>query len=74
MVTMRSTTHAHAEGDDASRTDREKKRQANKNNASGKIIWIEKVTKRARCARCAKVGVVYGYIKQERGGTQRKQK
>ena len=47
------------------------KRQANKSNASGKIIWIEKET---RSARCAKVDVEYGHIKQERGGTQRKQK
>ena len=47
------------------------KRQANKSNVSGKIIWIEKVT---RSARCAKVDVAYDHIKQERGGIQRKQK
>ena len=47
------------------------KSQANKNNVSGKIIGIEKVT---RSARCAKVDVAYGHIKQERGGISRKQK
>lgn len=69
MAAMRSTSHAHAEGDDTSRTDREK--QANKNNVSGKIIWIEYVT---RSARCAKADIAYGHIKQERGGIPGKQK
>ena len=32
--------------------------------------WIEKVTRRARCA---KVDVVYGHINQERDGIPRKQ-
>lgn len=43
MATMRSTRHAHAEGDDASRTDREvdvNERQANKEQ----YVW-KKVTK-----------------------------
>lgn len=70
MATMRSTTHAHADGDDASRTDREQK-TGKQINVSGKIIRIEKVT---RSARCAKVDVAYGHIKQERSCIQRKQK